>query len=117
MTKKSELQTIFSILLTIAALGSLAVLAGGCNTSQSPSRQVSDLQITTQVKSKLASDVRPSSLANIDVNTTNGVVTLAGQVESADVKRNAETVAASVPGVVRVNNNLQVDPSAASVAH
>jgi osmotically-inducible protein OsmY len=56
-------------------------------------------------------------LTNIDVNTTNGVVTLAGQVESAEVKHSAEKVTASVPGVVRVNNNLQVDPAAASIAH
>jgi osmotically-inducible protein OsmY len=41
-------------------------------------------------------------------------VTLAGQVENAQVKQGAETVAASVAGVVRVNDNLQV-ASAASV--
>jgi len=95
-------------------LASIGVFAESCNTVQPPNRQVSDLQITTQVKSKLASDVRASSLANVDVNTTNGVVTLSGQVENADVKRSAETVTASVPGVVKVNNNLQVDSSAAS---
>jgi hyperosmotically inducible periplasmic protein len=100
--------------LTVAVLASIALFAEGCNTSQAPRRQVSDLQITTQVKAKLASDVRPSSLTNIDVNTTNGVVTLAGQVENAEVKHSAETVTASVQGVLAVNNNLQV-ASAASV--
>jgi osmotically-inducible protein OsmY len=49
------------------------------------------------------------------VNTTNGVVTLAGQVESTEVKSKAESVAASVQGVVRVNNELQV--ASASIAH
>jgi osmotically-inducible protein OsmY len=70
----------------------------GCNTSQAPNRQISDAQITTQVKSKLAYDVGASTLTNIDVNTTNGVVTLAGQVQSVDIKRSAETDAAAVPG-------------------
>ena len=101
-------------LLVITAVASIAIYAQSCNTSQSPDSQVKDAQITTQIKAKLASDVRASSLTNIDVNTTNGVVTLAGQVENADVKRNAETVASAVPGVVRVNNNLQVSSSAAS---
>jgi osmotically-inducible protein OsmY len=92
----------------MATLASIAMLADACNTTESPNRQVSDVQITTQVKAKLASDVRASSLTNVDVNTTNGVVTLAGQVESPEVKRKAETVTSSLPGVVRVNNNLQV---------
>ena len=93
------------------------MFAGGCNTVQPPNQQVNDLQITTQVKAKLVSDVRASSLTNIDVNTTNGIVTLAGAVENENVKRSAETVTAAVPGVVRVNNNLQVAPANASVAH
>ena len=115
MTERVSLRTICSILLAIAAAVSIVAFAEGCNTTESPNRQVSDLQITTQVKEKLASIVGVSSLTNIDVNTTNGVVTLAGQVENAEVKHSAETVADSVPGVVRVNNNLQVDPNAASI--
>jgi len=69
---------------------------------------VGDLQITAQVKSKLASDVGLSSVTNISVNSTNGVVTLSGQVDSSEVKTKAEAVATSVPKVVRVVNTLQV---------
>ena len=76
MAIKRGLQSIFSIIVVAAALASIAMFAGGCNTTQSPNRQVSDVQITTQVKAKLASDVGASSLTNVDVNTTNGVVTL-----------------------------------------
>ena len=86
----------------------LAVIIFGCRTNESPEGQASDLQITTQVKSKLASDVGVSTVTNISVNSTNGVVTLAGQVDSPDLKSRAETVAASVPKVVRVVNNIQV---------
>ena len=115
MTHKKRVATIRAMVLTMAVVASTALFGHGCNTEQSPKRQFSDAQITTQVKTKLASDVRASSVANIQVNTTNGVVTLAGQVENNDVKHSAETVAASVPGVVRVNNNLQVDSAPASV--
>jgi osmotically-inducible protein OsmY len=107
MTARRGLRDFCTIVLAIV-VSAIAIFAEGCNTSQAPDRQVSDSQITTQVKAKLASDVRPSSLANIEVNTTNGVVTLVGQVENAEVKHGAETVTASVTGVVRVNNELQV---------
>jgi len=99
------------ILATFITL-SIAVSAG-CNTVQSPSQQVNDAQITTQVKAKLASDVRASSLTNVHVSTTNGVVTLAGAVENEEVKRSAASVASSVTGVMRVENNLQVAPGPA----
>ena len=89
----------------------LATFLAGCTTTQSPRIQVNDARITAEVKSKLAQDVMPSSLVNVKVNTTNGVVTLAGQVENEDVKQRAEMVAVHVNGVVKVNNDLQVEPS------
>ena len=104
-------RSVRSFVLAAVITLSIAVSAG-CNTVQPPDQQVKDAQITTEVKGKLASEVRPSSLANINVNTTNGVVSLAGAVESSEVKSKAETVAQSVSGVVRVNNNLQVVPGA-----
>ena len=100
MTKNRVLRNFCSIIvLFMAALVSIAMFAEGCNTTVPPNRQVSDLQITAQVKAKLASGVGASSLTNVDVNTTNGVVTLAGQVESAGMcrhKRRESCVTASV---------------------
>jgi hyperosmotically inducible protein len=84
----------------------------GCRTNESPEGQVDDLQITAQVKSKLASDVGVSSVTNISVNSTNGVVTLSGQVNSPDVKTKAEAAAKSVSKVVRVVDTLQVTQKA-----
>jgi BON domain len=46
----------------------------------------------------------------VEVNVTNGVVTLAGPVHSDDEKQKAETVARDVEGVRRVNKALQVMP-------
>jgi osmotically-inducible protein OsmY len=82
----------------------------GCRTNETPEGQVDDLQITAQVKSKLASDVGVSTMTNISVNSTNGVVTLAGQVDSPTAKEKAEGIARAVPKVMRVVDNLQVAP-------
>ena len=89
----------------------------GCRTNESPEGQVDDLQITAQVKSKLASDVGLSSISNISVNSTNRVVTLSGQVDSAETKSKAEAIAKSIPKVVRVVDNLQVATKAESGRH
>lgn len=86
----------------------LCTLLVGCRTNESPEGQVDDLQITAQVKSKLATDVGVSSVTNISVNSTNGVVTLSGQVNSPDVRTKAGAVAQSVPKVVRVVDSMQV---------
>src|SRR5207248_1719227 len=49
---------------------------------------------------------------NIDVKVTNGVVTLSGTVQSAQRKATAARAAARVAGVVKVDNQLTVDPKA-----
>jgi osmotically-inducible protein OsmY len=85
-------------------------LAAGCTTTQSPERQVKDAKITAEVKSRLATEVRAATLTNVDVNTTNGVVTLAGTADTEKVRNNAEIVALSVMGVRHVNNKIQVQP-------
>jgi osmotically-inducible protein OsmY len=54
-----------------------------------------------------------ATLTNVDVNTTNGVVTLAGEVHGEAEKRAVEEVTRRVPGVVRASNNLQVAPGLA----
>jgi osmotically-inducible protein OsmY len=99
----------FQSLLGVAALAvAVTVAAGACKTTSSPGRQIDDAAIKTSVKAKLAADVKLSTLTNIEVNSTNGVVTLAGQVANPEQRRLAAEVARSVDGVVRVNNELQV---------
>ncbi len=87
----------------------LGALAADCKTTTTAGTQVDDATIKASVKGKLASDVRLSTLTNIEVNSTNGVVTLAGQVHNPDEKKLAEQVAKTVKGVVKVNNDLQVE--------
>ena len=95
------------ILQTVAVL----VLVGfviSCKTTSSPGRQIDDAAIKTAVKAKMAADVRLSTLTNIEVNSTNGVVTLSGQVANESDRAQAAAVARTVDGVVKVNNELQV---------
>ncbi len=94
-----------------AALAAVLLLVGiaACKTTSSPHQQVDDGAIKTSVKAKLAADVRLSTLTNVEVNSTDGVVTLAGKVHSEEERRMAGDVARSVDGVVRVDNNLQVE--------
>jgi osmotically-inducible protein OsmY len=96
-----------SVLLLLTCTMCLTV---ACRTNESPERQVNDLEITTQVKSKMASELGLSTVPNISVNSTNGVVTLSGQVDGADVKAKAELIAKAVPKVTRVVDNIQVAP-------
>ncbi len=78
-----------------------------CTTTQTPGEQLSDQAITAKVKTKLTVD-RFSNILNIEVNVTNGIVTLSGEVPNEQVKSDAEAEARSVDGVKGVNNNLQV---------
>jgi osmotically-inducible protein OsmY len=94
-------------ILGAAILLAFMVSLGACTTTQSPGKQVDDAAIHTAVKAKLTTD-HFSNIVNIDINVTNGVVTLAGEVPNPQVKLDAEKEARSVDGVVRVINNLQV---------
>ena len=104
---KKSLPLLFAAGLVVSSLG---VLGGaGCKTSQSAGAQADDAGIKIAVKAKLAKDVRFSTLTNIEVNSTNGVVTLAGQVKNTADRDAAAVLARTVEGVVRVNNELQVE--------
>jgi osmotically-inducible protein OsmY len=89
---------ILALCVSLAA----ALLLVSCSTTQSAGKQIDDTTIHAAVTAKLTAD-RFSNIVNIDINVTNGVVTLAGDVSVA-AQKEAHTVA----GVTRVINNLQV---------
>ena len=66
-----------------------------------------DVMISSKVKSKLlaSSDVKAS---DIDVSSSQGVVTLIGRVSSESIKSEAERIARETEGVESVNNELLV---------
>lgn len=88
-------------LRTIIAATALAV-AVACSAS--------DPGITTAVKSKLAADDTVKAY-QIDVDTSGGVVTLSGAVESQAAKDRALQLARETDGVSRVDDRLTVNPA------
>ena len=66
-----------------------------------------DVGITTKVRAKMAVDdtVRGSK---IEVTTDNGVVTLTGNIDSAEAKKHALSIAKQTKGVVEVRDMIEV---------
>lgn len=71
-------------------------------------QKMSNAGLTGKVKSALAADVGLKTLAGVDVDSENGVVTLKGHVDSSDTKKRAEAVAKKVEGVKSVKNQLSI---------
>ena len=98
----------FSVVLSCAVLALLGTLSAcQSTTGKTASQTMSDASISTAVQTKLTSD-RVSNFPRIDVDTERGVVNLSGVVETAAQRDRAERLARQVEGVVRVNNNLQI---------
>ena len=71
---------------------------------------VDDTAITTKVKAAVMAEPGLKTL-DINVDTKNGVVTLAGTVQSTDLKQRAVTLAQQVEGVRSVSDQLVVKPA------
>jgi hyperosmotically inducible protein len=69
--------------------------------------KVGDAGLTAAVKAKMLADDDVRGLA-IDVDTSNGVVTLTGNVKSATEKAEAVRIARGTDGVKSVNDNLTI---------
>ena len=68
-----------------------------------------DLKITQDIRKALVDDASLSMDAhNVKVDSLNGNVTLRGPVDTAAEKDTVESLAKSVAGVVRVDNQLEV---------
>lgn len=72
-----------------------------------------DAGITTSVKTKLAVDDMVKAY-QVDVDTSNKVVTLSGEVETAAQKEHAVMIARNTEGVRDVIDQLRVNPTAAT---
>jgi len=98
-------------LMSIVLLLSFAVLMGlsvASYAAESVGNVVDDTIITSTVKAELAKDVRLGTLTDIEVSTTQGVVTLAGKVHNSEEKAMVEQKVRGVNGVVKVNNELHI---------
>ncbi|MCL6472354.1 MAG: BON domain-containing protein [Firmicutes bacterium] len=72
-----------------------------------PEMKIADAEIARDVRAALIKNTR-LDLTEMEVDVTDGVVTLTGEVPNFTQKRIAEFVAFSVPGVVDVLNELHV---------
>jgi len=68
---------------------------------------VDDVMISSKVKSKLIANSSIKA-ADIDVSSSQGVVTLIGRVSSQAIKTEAERIARDTKGVTDVSNELRV---------
>jgi osmotically-inducible protein OsmY len=126
------MQKQFSMTVLAAALAGVALFGAGCsdrnstdtvgqkvdrtankmatatdNATAKAAAAIDDATITTKVKTAVLAEPGLKTL-QIDVDTKNGVVTLAGTVDTPALKDRAQQVAQSVNGVQSVNNNLTV---------
>ena len=81
----------------------------GCQamTGATMGENIDDGNITTSVKTTLASD-KLVSLTRVGVETNNGIVYLTGQVQTAEQRSHIGSLASQVKAVKQVVNNLQV---------
>jgi hyperosmotically inducible protein len=93
-------------------LSVIAIVILALNFTDCWNQDVDDAGITAKVTSKLAVDPETSAL-KIDVDTTNGIVTLSGAVPTEAEKSKAEQIALNTEGVKSVVSNITVNPDSA----
>ena len=95
--------------LSLTLLLAVLALVTACQTpaGRSAGQVVDDGTITTEVKAKLLNDGVTKGIA-VSVETFQGQVTLTGAVDSPQQKDKAGQIAASVKGVKKVNNLLNL---------
>ena len=104
--QKSALVRLFAAFMMVGVIG----CTESSRTSESTGAYVDDAAITTKVKSAILAEPGLHSM-QIGVETYKDVVQLSGFVDTPDAKAKAAEVAASVPGVKSVKNNLVVKSS------
>ena len=90
---------------TMVIVGLIVALAGCAGSATKTGEYVDDSWITTKVKSEMIAD-KAVDASHIKVDTTNGVVTLAGTASNGTEANKAADIARSVKGVNRVQNNI-----------
>lgn len=94
-------------LLTLTAVGGGLAGCAATSTSQSTGEYIDDAAITAKVKTAFAKDDVVSAM-DVKVDTFRGTVQLSGFVDTTEQKKRAESLAAGVPGVQSVKNNITV---------
>ena len=104
------MRTKFAFLLPLMML---SVGTAGCSVFQdqeTPGEYVDSATISTQVKSKLATEGSAALASQVKVETSRDMVQLSGFVPSEADRTRAEQIAWSVEGVRGVENDIIVQP-------
>jgi hyperosmotically inducible protein len=94
-------------LITLVALALTLAAGGGASAEKSAGEHLDDATLTARVKLALL-EQSVSDATDINVESSNGVVQLAGFVDSEQAKGMAGRVTADVDGVAGVSNRLRV---------
>ena len=93
--------------LPLFMCAALVSLAGCTAANQTAGQALDDATLQSSVKADLASELN-FDVFSINLETQNGIVQMAGFVDDAATAAQAQQIAAAVPGVVKVDNQLQV---------
>ena len=99
--------SLLRVFAAIAMIGAFAGCTSSSRTVESTGEYVDDASITTKVKAAILNEPGLKTL-QIGVETYKNVVQLSGFVDTPQAKARAGEVAASVPGVKSVRNDLTV---------
>ena len=91
-------------------VGALILGLAGCassGTGEKTGEYVDDAWITTKVKSELIAD-SDTKAGNINVETSNGKVTLTGTAENWQESDKAAQIARNIKGVTGVENDIRI---------
>jgi osmotically-inducible protein OsmY len=106
-----RLKTSTGMVTLLLCLCTLPVIPRAQGGTQSEISKAADAGITEQIHQKVAEDEHLSANAKgVSVFTFNGSVTLRGKVNTVQERRHLESIARSVIGVTRVENQLVVSP-------
>ncbi|HNY45446.1 MAG TPA: BON domain-containing protein [Casimicrobium sp.] len=97
-------------LIATAIFAGVTIFGSGCavvRSQESVGAYIDDTTITTQIKSRMASDTRVDAVA-ISVETLKGVVQLSGFAKSSEEKTVAEQIARDINGVRSVQNSIVI---------
>jgi hyperosmotically inducible protein len=102
------------VALSAFALAWTFVAAGQAQSPNDPT--TSDSAMSTEIEHRLSADAQVN-VQTIKIDVRGGVVTLSGSVPAEDAKNRAGKLAAAVPGVVDVRNEISVGKAGARGEH
>ena len=100
-------RTLAALLAALAASAAAAPPGPAQAAGQGVGAYIDDSVITTKLKAAML-DAPPLNVAEIHVDTVNGVVCLSGFVDNADAIAKADALAHKVAGVKSVRNDIHL---------